>query len=96
VARGSLRADFTMLIYQAARVGLLLDRWPFGYALPFAAALGTAASALVAGGRRFQAGAALLLVFVSGYGPQAPGRLLTMTLGFVLLARAQTVFEESA
>ncbi len=93
-ARSTLQADFGLLVYHAQRVSLLLDRWPFGYALPFAAALAAASSAMIAGGRRYQAGAGVLLVFVSGYAPETPGRLLTMTLGFVLLARAQTLFFE--
>lgn len=95
-ARTTLPADFSLLVYHAQRVDLFIDSAPFVYALPFGAALATAAAATLRGGPYFQAGAGLLLVFASGSAPQAPGRLLTMTLGFVLLARAQSLFEERA
>jgi hypothetical protein len=83
-----LRADYAILLYHAQRVGLVLDRWPLAYALPFAVGLGSSVSAMAAGGAHFQAGAAIVLILSSGHAPEAPGRLLCMTLGFVLLGRA--------
>jgi hypothetical protein len=96
VAHGSLRGDFALLVYNAQRVDLFLERLPVVYAPPFSAAVAGATAAMLAGGPRFQGGAALLLIFASSHGPQAPGRLLTMTLGFVLLARAQSAFAPRA
>lgn len=87
-AQRSLQSDYAVLVYHAQRVGLLLDRWPLAYALPFGVGLGGAISAVLVGGARAQAGTAILLIFSAGYSPQAPGRLLCMTLGFVLLSRA--------
>jgi hypothetical protein len=94
VARAALKAEYGVLLYHAQRVELFLDGASYVYALPFAAALGAALAAMLAGAARVQAGAALLLILVSSSAPQAPGRLLTMTLGFVLLARAQQAFAQ--
>jgi hypothetical protein len=89
VAHAELHKDFAIVLYNAQRVGLLLDRAPAVYAVPMCLALAAAVNAMIAGGgARLQAAAATLLLLASGYGPRAPGRLLTMTLGFVLLARA--------
>lgn len=97
VAHQALHNDFAILLYHAQRVGLLLERSPALYALPMCLALAGAASALVAGGAaRVQAATATLLIFASGYGPRAPGRLLTMTLGFILLARAIAALSKQA
>lgn len=96
IARRTLPADFSLLLYNAQRVDLFIDSAPWLYALPFAAALAAAASTTLAGGAHFQAGVGLLLLFASGCAPQAPGPLLTMTLGFVLLARARGLFEAQA
>jgi hypothetical protein len=51
--------------------------------------LSAVTTALIAGrGARWQAAAGVLLLFAAGYAPKAPGRLLSMALGFVLLSRA--------
>jgi hypothetical protein len=39
-------------------------------------------------GARWQAAAAILLLFSAGYVPKSPGRLLSLALGFVMLSRA--------
>lgn len=95
-AQRTLQADYGILMYHAQRVGLMLDRWPLIYALPFGVGLGGALSAMIVGGARMQAGTAMLLIFASGYAPQTPGRLLCMTLGFVLLSRAITSLDSRA
>ena len=94
VAQRGWRGDYAVLLYNAQRVNLLLDRAPLLYAIPFCLLLSAATTALLnGGGARVQCAAAMLLLFASGYAPRAPGRLLTMTLGFVLLARAVAAFE---
>jgi hypothetical protein len=88
-AYGALPADYNVLLYNAQRIGLLLDRWPLAYTFPLCLALSAVATALVSGhAARTQAALGILLYFASGYAPRAPGRLLTMTLGAFLLSRA--------
>jgi hypothetical protein len=88
-AEAALHNDYPVLFYHAQRVGLLLDRSPLLYAIPFCLALSGVTTALIATtGARWQAAAGVLLLFAAGYAPKAPGRLLSMALGFVLLSRA--------
>jgi hypothetical protein len=88
-AEAAMHNDYPVLFYHAQRVGLMLDRSPLLYAIPFCLALSAVTTALLAGGgARWQAAAGVLLVFAAGYAPKAPGRLLSMALGFVLLSRA--------
>jgi hypothetical protein len=88
-AEAALHNDYPVLFYHAQRVGLMLDRSPLVYAIPFCLALSAVTTALIASkGARWQAAAGVLLMFAAGYAPKAPGRLLSMALGFVLLSRA--------
>jgi hypothetical protein len=88
-AEAALHNEYPVLFYHAQRVGLLLDRSPLLYAIPFCLALSGVTTALIATtGARWQAAAGVLLLFAAGYAPKAPGRLLSMALGFVLLSRA--------
>jgi hypothetical protein len=88
-AEAALHNDYPVLFYHAQRVGLMLDRSPLLYAVPFCLALSAVTTALIAArGARWQAAAGVLLLFAAGYAPKAPGRLLSMALGFVLLSRA--------
>jgi hypothetical protein len=86
-AQRRLGNDYTIFMYHAQRVDLMLERLPVIYALPIGVSGGAALAAMVAGGARFQGGAALLLILAAGHSPTAPGRLLCMTLGFLLLGR---------
>jgi hypothetical protein len=88
-AEAALHNEYPVLFYHAQRVGLFLDRWPLAYAVPFCLALSAIATALVGShGARWQAAVGVLLLFAAGYAPKAPGRLLSLALGFVLLSRA--------
>jgi hypothetical protein len=93
----ALRADYGLLLYSAQRVSLILDRWPFAYALPFCLVLSAVTTALLSGGSaRIQAASGLLAIFAAGYATRAPGRLLSLSIGFMLLARALIAFTEQA
>lgn len=88
-AEAALHNDYPVLFYHAQRVGLMVDRSPLLYAVPFCLSLSAVTTALIAAnGARWQAAAGVLLLFAAGYAPKAPGRLLSMALGFVLLSRA--------
>jgi hypothetical protein len=88
-AEAAMHNEYPVLFYHAQRVGFMLDRSPLLYAIPFCLALSGVTTALIAArGARWQAAAGVLLLFAAGYGPKAPGRLLSMALGFVLLSRA--------
>lgn len=92
-----LRADFGLLVYSAQRVSLILDRWPLAYAVPFCLLLSAAVTGLLNGGAvRVQAASGMLLIFSAGYATRAPGRLLTLAIGFMLLARALVALTEHA
>ena len=89
MAERALQGDYTVLLYQAQRVTLLIDVWPRLYAVPIGLALSASAAALCATDPvARQAAAGTLLLLGSGYAPHAPGRLLTATLAIVLIARA--------
>jgi hypothetical protein len=95
-AEAALHNDYPVLFYHAQRVGLMLDRSPMLYAIPFCLALSAITTALLsARGARWQAAVGVLLLFAAGYAPKAPGRLLSMALGFVLLTRALVALAES-
>jgi len=88
-AHHALRADFGLLVYSAQRVSLILDRWPLAYAIPFCMLLSAAVTGLLSGGAiRVQAASGMLLIFAAGYATRAPGRLLSLAIGFMLLGRA--------
>lgn len=85
----ALGKDYSLVLYQNQRVSLWLDTLPSAYALPLAFALTSALAGLAANDTdRRQGACGLLLLLASGYAPPAPGRLLTLTLGLTLLARA--------
>jgi hypothetical protein len=97
-AHNNMRADYGLLLYSAQRVSLWLDRWPLGYALPFCLLLAATTTALLDGGSsgRVQAAAGMLLIFASGYATRAPGRLLSLAIGFMVLARGLIAISEHA
>jgi hypothetical protein len=81
--------DYALLLYHAQRVTLFIDSWPRLYAVPIALALASSLAAVLATDPvRRQAAAGTLLLLSSGYAPHAPGRLLTLTLALLLIARA--------
>lgn len=88
VAEKTLGKDYALALYDAQRVHLFVDRWPRLYAMPLALALtGTFGGVLGKDAPGRQAGAAAALIVASGCAPLAPGRLLTLTLGLLLVAR---------
>lgn len=96
-AQHALKADYSLLVYSAQRVSLLLDRSPLLYAVPFCMLLSSTATGLLIGEAiRVQAAAGLLLIFASGYATRAPGRLLSLAVGFMLFARALIALTEHA
>jgi hypothetical protein len=89
VAERQLGNDYALLLYHAQRVSLFIDAWPRLYSVPIGLALAGCVSALIArDATAKQAAAGVLLLIGSGYAPHAPGRLLTWTLAFVVIARA--------
>jgi hypothetical protein len=93
----ALRADFGLLVYSAQRVSLVLDRWPLAYSVPFCMLLSAASTGLLSGGAlRVQAASGMLLIFAAGYATRAPGRLLSLAIGYMLLARALVALTEHA
>jgi hypothetical protein len=96
-AQHALHGDYGLLLYSAQRVSLFLDRWPLAYAVPFCLVLSATTTALLSGGSaRIQAAAGMLSIFAAGYATRAPGRLLSLAVGFMLLARALVAFTEHA
>jgi hypothetical protein len=51
---------------------------------------------LSGGSARIQAASGMLAIFAAGYATRAPGRLLSLGVGFMLLARALIAFTEQA
>lgn len=92
-----LGEDFPVVLYHAQRVHLLLELAPFVHTLPicFALAGGIAGLLNSAAGKRQLALCALLFVS-AGYNPHAPGRLLLLSLGMLLLARYTITLGETA
>jgi len=87
-----LRGEFTVIVYGATRLEMLLESIPQAYTLPIALGLGVGVGALTsADPTRRQAGAGVLLVVAAGYAAKSPSRLLMMVLGAALLARATVV-----
>jgi hypothetical protein len=83
-----LGGEYPTALYDAQRVHLVLDAAPRLYAIPIALGLTGAVGGLLgseSAGR--QASAAAALIVASGFAPLAPGRLLTLTLGLMLVAR---------
>jgi hypothetical protein len=96
-AQRTLHADYALLVYSAQRVSLWLDRWPLAYAAPFGLLLSATTTGLLNGGAlRVQAACGMLLLFSAGHATRAPGRLLSLALGFLLLARALIALTEHA
>lgn len=96
-AKHALHADYALLLYSAQRVSLLLDREPLVYAAPFCLLLSASVSGLLnGGGIRLQAASGMLLIFSAGYATRAPGRLLSLAIGFMVLARALIALTEHA
>lgn len=88
LAERQLRSDYTLLLYHAQRVNLFIDEWPQLYSVPLA--MGTAVAiggALSSDPVRRQGAAALCLLVAAGFSPHAPGRLLSLTLALILVAR---------
>ena len=89
MAERILDNDYALLLYHAQRVTLFIDSWPRIYAVPIGLAVASSVAAVLAKDPvRKQAAAGVLLLLGSGYAPHAPGRLLTLTLALVLIARA--------
>lgn len=89
IAERQLGNDYALLLYHAQRVSLFIDAWPRLYSVPIGIALAGCMAALIAKDTiAKQAAAGVLLLIGSGYAPHAPGRLLTWTLAFVLIARS--------
>ena len=87
VAERALGKDYALVLYQNQRVSAWIDTLPSVYALPLSVAFAGSVAGLVGGdAQQRQAACGLLLLLSSGYAPQAPGRLLTLTLGLALLA----------
>lgn len=87
-----LRAEFTVIVYGATRLEMLLESIPEAYTVPLALGFGVGVGALVSDdAARRQAGAGVLLVVAAGYAARSPSRLLMMVLGAALLARATVV-----
>ncbi|MBN1655842.1 MAG: hypothetical protein JXA30_18900 [Deltaproteobacteria bacterium] len=85
----ALEADFTLLLYHAQRVSVLIDSFPFAYAFPIGLGLAAAVGAIISGNSiRTQAAIGILLLISAGYAPYSPERLLTQTLATMLFARA--------
>ncbi|MGD8862243.1 MAG: hypothetical protein PVI30_19680 [Myxococcales bacterium] len=85
----ALQSDYALLLYHAQRVSLLLDVFPRLYAVPIALSLSSVVGAAIGdNAMRRQAAAGVLLLLSAGYAPVAPGRLLSLALAMVLLARA--------
>jgi hypothetical protein len=96
-AEHKLHADYALLLYSAQRVSLWLDRYPLGYAVPFCLLLSASVTGLLyGGGIRLQAASGMLLIFSAGYATRAPGRLLSLAIGFMVLARALIALTEQA
>jgi hypothetical protein len=96
-AQHMLHADYGLLLYSAQRVSLWLDRYPMGYAVPFCLLLSATVTGLLnGGGIRLQAASGMLLIFSAGYATRAPGRLLSLAIGFMMLARALIALTEHA
>jgi hypothetical protein len=96
-AQRTLNADYSLLLYSAQRVALLIDWWPLGYAVPFCISVAAAITGLLSGGGiRLQAASGMLLIFAAGHAARAPGRLLSLCIGFVLLSRALVALTEHA
>ena len=89
LAAVAMQGDFGLVLYHAQRVTLFLDGSVAVYALPMSAALALGLAAqLGSDRRRSQIGLGLLLLLAAGYAPREPGRLVSMTLGMVLMSRA--------
>lgn len=96
-AEHHLHADYALLLYSAQRVSLWLDRYPMAYAVPFCLLLSASITGLLNGGAvRLQAASGMLLIFSAGYATRAPGRLLSLAIGFMVLARALIALTEHA
>jgi hypothetical protein len=88
-AESALGKDYGIVLYQSQRVSFWIDTMPRAYVLPLALGLAGSFAGLLGGTSAQREGACgLLLLLCSGYAPPAPGRLLTLTLGLTLLARA--------
>lgn len=96
-AHQALHADYGLLVYSAQRVSIWIDRYPLAYAIPFCFLLSSTVTGLLNGGAaRVQAAAGMMLIFSAGHATRAPGRLLSLAVGFMLLSRAITAMTELA
>jgi hypothetical protein len=96
-AQRALHADYALLIYSAQRLSLFLDHYPLAYSAPFCLVLSSVTTGLLGGGAvRIQAASGMLLIFAAGHSTRAPGRLLSLAVGFMLLSRALIAFSEHA
>lgn len=84
-----LRTEFTVIVYGATRLELLLETLPEAYVIPISLGFAVGLGALTSDDPTHrQAGAAVLLIVAAGYAAKSPSRLLMMVLGAALLARA--------
>jgi uncharacterized membrane protein (Fun14 family) len=96
-AHRALQNDYSLLVYSAQRVSLWLDHWVLVYSLPFCLLLSATTTGLLSGGAlRTQAACGLLLIFAAGHATRAPWRLLSLAVGFMILARALIALTEHA
>ena len=89
MVQSTFGADFTLLLYHAQRVSVLIDAFPFAYILPISGSFAASIGALGAKDEsRFQAAIGVVLLISAGFAPYSPERLLTQTLAAVLIARS--------
>jgi len=89
LASRTLGEDFSLILYHAQRLRLLLDASPLLYALPLALSAAAALGGLLSRyPEQHQLAVGTLLLVAGGYTPRSPVQLLVMALGACLLARA--------
>ena len=95
MAQAQFGRDYRLLLYHAQRVAWFLDSAVGLYVVPLGIGIGGALAALLSCERvRVQAGMGMTLLLSAAYAPRAPGRLLMLVLGMILLARALIAREQ--
>lgn len=89
LAQNALGSDFSLVLYNAQRLRLMLDTTPLFYAVPLSAAAAAAFAGLLARpDNQRQLAVAALLMLAGGYLPQGPVQLLSLALAAMLMSRA--------
>lgn len=89
LASRTLGKDFSLIVYHAQRLRLLLDASPVLYAAPLSLGASAALGALLSSDpAQRQVAVGTLLLLAGGYTPRSPVQLLVMALGACLLARS--------